>query len=337
MLKAKTENKHLGVIYTIHLPLFWLAIFSLVIFLPINSGAIENSGIPAAFLDVGLGAGPMGLGGTDVGLGRDVYSIINNPAGLISINSQEAAFSMTKQFSLVPYNMLLYGYKLNKKMAVGAGFITAGDASLRENSLILCYSQFVPYGISVGANFKLRLASYGNNSDGEWVYDGGNRQVKGSAKGIGFDIGARGILGKRLGYGIVLKDLFESISYDASNDVETANGGSETVPVTLQLGAGYVVTKDLTFEADLNKVLYKDLSDRFSFGMENVLFSMLLLRAGFSQNINAEETNRNYFIGLGVEHEIAPANLKAGLDFAYIINEFQNFYHLGLKVSFGSK
>ncbi|MDZ7260903.1 MAG: hypothetical protein ONB05_02125, partial [candidate division KSB1 bacterium] len=106
-------------------------LLSLVLISPDLSPAETLSHIPGAFLDVGLGAGPMGLGGSVIVLGRDVYTIVGNPAGLISLSGPEAAFSMTRQFSFVPYNLVLYGQNLGKQTAVGVGFLTSGDEALR--------------------------------------------------------------------------------------------------------------------------------------------------------------------------------------------------------------
>ncbi|MBN1349766.1 hypothetical protein JXJ21_10185 [candidate division KSB1 bacterium] len=310
---------------------------SLLIASSVSHSAESISNIPGAFADIGLGAVRSGMGGSLIVLGRDVYAIMDNPAGTVSILSPQLAFSTTKPYALIPYNVLLYGQKLGKKNSLGTGFITSGDEALRENSIILNYARILPfYSMSVGVNLKFRHASFSNNSDGKWIFNNADRQVTGNATGVGLDIGVRGKLGKRMAYAVVLKDLFESISYNASNAAQTAKGGSESVPSTMVLGIGYVAAKNLAFELDLNKALYREVNDRVTFGAEQWLFSMVALRAGLSQNINADEINRQYALGCGVATEFSRMHVGIALDFAYLINEFHDFYHAGLKLSWGS-
>ena len=87
------------------------------------------------------------------------------------------------------------------------------------------------------------------------------------------------------------------------------------------------------FELDLKKALHSDASDRVSFGMERSLFKLMKLRGGLSQNIKAVNTNRHYALGLGLFYKHKPMNAKFAIDFAYLITELENFYHVGLKFS----
>ncbi|MBN2011614.1 hypothetical protein JW960_19945 [candidate division KSB1 bacterium] len=303
--------------------------------MPAVSGDVSN--ITGAFLDVGLGAAPMGMAGSNTVLVRDVHALLSNPAGLTSVNGQELAFSMTKQFSIIPYNVFLYGQKIEGVGGIGVGFLTSGDDALKENTVILSYARLIAKGIAGGLTFKYRQASYGNNDEGMWDYNGGNRQVTGDAKGFGMDIGFRGRLAKQMGFGILLKDVFSSVNYNASNEVGTAKGGSESIPTSLVLGVAYISQRYLTFEFNLRSGLHDDTSDRFYLGAERDLFNLIALRGGFSQNVNSANVNRNYTAGFGIGRAIKPMMMKIDLDFAYVINDFQNFYHIGLKLERNTK
>lgn len=309
----------------------------LVLALPGLLVAGDVSHIPAAFLDVGLGAGPMGTGGTTVALGKNIYSIVTNPAGIISVSDPEVAFSMTKQFSLIPYNMVLYGQRIIKHTSAGIGLLTSGDDALRENTVYFSVAHRMPYKLAAGLNFKLHFSSFGDNEDGKWIYDGGNRQVQGSAKGFALDLGVKGILSGRILYGLVFKDLLGNVSYDASNEVETATGGSERLPPKMILGLGYVLTQSFQVELDVNKSLYLDTNDRIYTGVEKTLFQMMALRGGFSQNFNASEVNRQYALGLGIMHQLKNPPIRFGIDFAYLINDLHNFFHVGLNLAWNRK
>lgn len=297
---------------------------------PQPARAQETSGIPGAFVDIGVGAGPMGMAGASIVLGRDVYAIVTNPAGLSSVVSPQAAFSMTKQFSLIPYNLVLYGQRVGK-FHLGGGFLTAGDDALRENTLYLAGAHGLRRRMTVGVSLKIRQASFGDNSGGAWEFAGGNRQVRGDASGFSLDVGLRGVLSRNAGFGIVLKDALGTISYDAGNEVGSATGGDEDLTPSLMLGFGYVARKSLVVEVNLRKALKNDTHDRFILGLEQSLLSLVVLRAGMSQNIDADETNRHYSLGLGVTQKLLVVRFAA--DFAYVMNDIDNFFHAGLRVA----
>lgn len=297
---------------------------------PSRAGGLSN--IPGAFVDVGLGARSVGMGGASIVLVRDIYSVVWNPAGLISLSGQELSFSTTKQFGLVPYNLLLYGIKFHTEYAFGIGFLSSGDDALRETTVFLTASRLLSLRLSLGLTLKLRFASFGNNPEGEWIFEGGNRQVRGTGRGFGFDLGVRWILGKKIAFGLVLKDLFENISYTASNKVGTAKGGGERVPTSLLLGMGYVVNRDLNFELNLKKSSHLDTEDRLFFGLERRVFPFFKLRGGMNQSIGSAEVGRSYALGFSLAHEIGRIPLDFSLDFAYLINELQNFYHISFSL-----
>ncbi len=297
----------------------------------------DLSGIPGAFSDAGLGAGPMGKGNAVIALGQNVYSILANPAGLVNVSKPEAVFSSMKQYSLIPYNLVLYGQSWGDNLAIGGGFLTAGDEALRENTVYIALARKFRTKYSAGFNFKFRQASFGNNAGGAWLFGGGNRQVQGSATGFAFDLGVRGDLNKQLSFAIVLKDLISGVNYDASNTVGTAQGGSEGSATTFLLGIGYVSNRNLTAEINLQKSISDETSDRLSLGLEKSLFSIMALRLGFSQNIAASEAREQIAFGTGIKQKIPLTPLDFSLDFAYLLSEINNFYHVGLRLIWARK
>lgn len=314
-----------------------LLIFGILITGAQNLAASDTSSLPGAFLDIGLGAAPMGLGGAASVLGQDAYTIVSNPAGLVSLNGPELAFSTTKQFALVPYNIVLYGQKLGSRMALGGGFLTSGDEALRENTIYLSYAYRLRKRVALGTNFKLRFASFGDNADGAWIFEGGNRQVQGNAKGFGVDVGARVSLANHLGLAVVLKDAFATMKYNASNEVGTALGGNESPATSVLVGLAYVAKRTMNVELDLHKSIDDETEDRLSLGVEKWLFSFIAIRGGISQNIQAAEANRHYALGAGLAPNFLSSPLGFSLDFAYQINHIDNFYHAGLRVFWGKK
>lgn len=290
----------------------------------------DLSGLGGAFVDVGVGAGPMGLAGSNIVLGKDVYAIVSNPAGITRVAYPQAAFSMTKQFSLIPYNLALYAQRLGDDTGVGAGFLTSGDEALRENTVYLAYARRFSEKMSLGVNLKYRNASFGSNAEGAWVFEGGNRQVQGSANGFGIDFGVIGLLGQRMGYALVLKDLLSEVSYDAENETNTASGGSEAIAPALKFGFGYVASRSLSIEFNLEKATSRSAADRLSIGMQQTFLSFLTVRGGISQRLDGAERNRQYSFGGSLNQGLS--KLRMTVDFAYLITDIDNFFHIGLRL-----
>ena len=84
--------------------IYLLMISSMLVIFPIHS----SCEIPAAFVDVGYGARPMGMGGAFTALANDAHAVLWNPAGLIRLKHTNATFMWTKQFNLIPYYFLFY-------------------------------------------------------------------------------------------------------------------------------------------------------------------------------------------------------------------------------------
>ena len=258
---------------------------------------LSVSQVPAAFVDIGYGARPMGMGGAFTALTHDAHSVLWNPAGLTRLKNTNVTFMWTKQFSLIPYYFFAAGTPISKSMAMGTAAISSGNNVLRETTVFLsiAYKRSSPTksffkNISVGLNFKFRNSSFGNNSDG------GEDRIQGNAYGFAMDFGAQWKISPRFMTGLMLRDFVSPISY---NNETLDKFYTESVPPTLILGVAYLAIKNLILTADWNKVLLKDNINKINAGMEYKILKKFILRAGFSQPIEAE-SNRKYNLGLGL-------------------------------------
>ncbi len=107
-------------------------VFFLLIFF---HGGQSRADIPAAFLDIGFGARPMGMGGAFTGLSDDANAIFWNPAGLARLQNSQLTFMHTRQFGLIPYTLLGYASRF-RGYGVGLGVLTSGNDVLRETSVL---------------------------------------------------------------------------------------------------------------------------------------------------------------------------------------------------------
>lgn len=284
----------------------------LLISISVSLIAQELSGVPAAFVDVGFGARPLGMGGAFVGLANDVHSVVWNPAGLAKTEGREATFAVQNHYKLIKYNFL--GYSMPFKSGVeglGFAFIYTGDEALSEMTLQAAYAREVLKGLSVGASLKYRRASFGNNSinasdyilfEPDEIQEGMLNQVKGSANGIGFDIGALYRLNDKIMLGLMLKDIYSPVFWDSKvdNPDKKAKGSySEVVPFETTIGSSFRVIDELLISADYSPAFVDDVDNKIRGGIELRLFKILYTRMGIQNNIN-NVRDEKFMLGIGL-------------------------------------
>lgn len=269
--------------------------------------------IPAAFVDIGYGARPMGLGGAYVALASDAYAPIWNPACLPYVRGWQVSSMYAKQFGIVPYYLLSGARSLSEDYGIGGAIFSSGDALLRETTAMVSagvrLGRFSPTltNVSAGATLKLRYASFGQNSDG-----GDN--VKGSALGFGLDLALRWKVSTRWTAGLLFRDALNSVEYD--NETRNVQYG-EAVPRSLILGTAFLAKPYLVFTMDWDKSLYEDTKDKVAVGAEIRLFRIVFLRGGWSQSMDTDP-NRKYNWGLGVQYFKRHFGIR--FDFAYQVH-----------------
>ena len=302
----------------------------------------DLSGIPGAFVDIGFGAKPVGLGGAFVGLADDVNSVIWNPAGLSNVHSKQVSFTYTRQLNLINYHYLAAAMPLSSESGIGIAVIGSGDKALREYTLQTSYGQKL-YNFYVGASFKVRFATFGNNklSESDYVIfepdeisEGLSNQVKGDAFGVGLDLGLLYKIQEKVTVGLLLKDIYSPVYWNSSNDnpVNKPQGSyDELVPFEAILGSSIHIIDELLVTADYAPAIYEDANNKFRGGVQGNIFNVVFLRAGFQQFLNDVEDEK-YSLGLGLK--IGTKNLQFAFDYTYMIEELSNTQRLSLSIEF---
>ncbi len=281
----------------------------------------ELSDIPGAFADVGIGAGPMGMGGAVVASVDGAQSLFWNPAGLAGADTRpDFALAYGNQMGLVPYSagagrMRLGGY------SVGVGLLYSGDDVLSETTAILGVARGLraaPWAldrsIEVGLSLRTRWASYGNNGSVD-------EQVTGSAAGLGLDLGAFVPLTDTATFGVAARDVFNVLNWDSS----AAGSYAENVPAALALGVSVRPSDSILIEVDLDKSLRSDNNDIVRAGAEVRLFGVASLRGGYSTAL-PEGERQEFAVGAGATATAAATDIT--LDLAYLFGDLENTLRL---------
>ena len=300
----------------------------------------QKSSIPAAFVDVGMGARPAGMGGAYSGLADDINALTWNPAGLINLTEKEAQFTNAKIFGLITYNTLSFGMplKINETpQAAGLSLLYSGDESYREMTVTAGYARKVG-PVSIGANLKYRYASFGKNTLETGVFtpeeyqEGLLNQVRGSANGLGFDLGVLYQFNEKIRMGLMLRDIYSPVSWNSESDSKLAQGKyTETVPFETIVGTSYKVFDELTITADLQPALTKDVSNMIRGGAELKVFKFLFVRAGLQNMIN-DQNDERFVFGVGLNIGVKKSTIH--FDYTYLLEQLANSNRLTISFSF---
>ena len=286
----------------------------------------ELSNIPGAFVDVGIGAGAMGMGGAVVASVRGAPSLFWNPAGLGQANSpRELMVAYGDQMGLVPYSVGAGLYQLSG-YTLGVGLLYSGDEVLSETSaLVGAAREFraLPWApdraASFGVTLRTRWASYGNNQSTD-------EQVTGSALGLGLDVGALVPLTESTTLGVSGRDVVSVLNWDSS----AAGSYRENVPAALVMGIAMRPHDYGLLEVDLDKALHRDVNDIVRAGVELTLFDVASLRGGYVTTLSEDEYDE-YSVGAGATF---PAGTTAmTLDVAYLFGHLDDTLRFSLGVA----
>ncbi len=302
-------------------------LFLILVLLTVRfASAQELANIAGAFVDIGFGARPMGLGGAYIAVADDADALFWNPAGVAALNGQVASFFYTRQFNLIPYTFAAYANGMpDKNWGHSEALLVSGDDALRETTLLFSVAydlDLLVDGLKIGATFKYKNATFGNNPNG------GEGQVRGSAVGLGMDIGALCPLSSKFTAGLVLKNLFDFLSWNSSAMGMYSQGS----PLRLLGGIAMRPGHNLLISVDLEKSLYSDTRDRLSVGVEKRIFNMLAFRSGVFQNMVAA-ADMNYNFGFGFQYALAN-NVLFAVDAAYLVQEINNSLRFSFTVRF---
>jgi len=242
------------------------------------------------------------------------------------LQAQYASFFYCKQFALIPYTLTVYAKGFtDKNWAHSEALMVSGDDALRETTLLFGagykLASIIP-GLQLGVTLKYKNATFGNNKEG------GVGQVRGSAVGFGMDLGAIYPVQEKVTVGLVLKDVFDFISWNS-----TASGiYTQGSPMRIVGGVAFLPRNDFIITLDLDKSLHSDTQDRLHIGSEKRFFNLFSLRTGAFQSMIAA-AEMNYNAGFGCQYT-AFNNMTFYLDLAYVMQAIENNVRVSCTVRF---
>jgi len=225
-----------------------------------------------AFEDIGMGARPLGMGGTFAASADGADAIFWNPAGVASTQSRELTMSYVELYGLVSYSALGYAHRMESASA-GIGIVSSSDVdgAYQENALALSAAKEITHGLSLGANVKY-LSSTASTGD---MRIGGGR-------GLALDLGFQyRMLDDMVFLGASSQNLLSYVSYsrEAVKDIP-GNSYSENLDISYRAGAK--IDLELFSPLVQDAALAADFSDGdVHVGAEYIFREIIAVRAGF--------------------------------------------------------
>ncbi|MDO8589355.1 MAG: PorV/PorQ family protein [Armatimonadota bacterium] len=189
----------------------------------------------AAFLDIGVGARAVGMGGAYTALADDANAVYWNPAGLARMEKREASVSHAELGASTRHDFLAYAHPAPQGTFAGAfTYLSQGSIEGRDGL-------GRPTG-SFNASDAAVAGAYGRKTDfadlGVSVKYLRSHIGSAEAQGAALDLGARreleGLGSGKLALGAALRNLGPGLKYDRERN---------DLPLRLALGAAYRLPK----------------------------------------------------------------------------------------------
>lgn len=298
---------------------------------------VTNVGTTSApFLEIGVGARAIGMGGAFVATANDITAMYWNPAGLGDLHTFQTIYIHTNWLADISFDYagLIIPLQNIGTLGLNITMLNMGDMDVRtvdypDGTGERFSATDMAIGVSYGFNLTNRFA-FGFNL--KYIH----QQIwKEQARGFAIDIGTMydtPFEGLRLGAALTnfgtdmrmtgndLLVYYDSDAYNSGNNdkiITELKTDSWPLPLNFQLGAALdflsTETHLFTFEADAVHPLGN--SESMHLGLEYGFKKQIFLRAGY-RNLFLQDSEENFTFGGGIDLNIIE-NMRFGLDYAF--------------------
>lgn len=291
------------------------------------------------FLTLGVGARPLGMGGSFVAISDDSTATYWNPAGLGYLRHSEVSFMHSSLGDLNSYDFVNYVQPFGADFCLGLSWLRVGVDDIPITNLP------IPSG-GVGPSNRPEIERTFSNTDNAFIlsygrrigpeswrlFTGGNAKIiyistlrNFNALGFGGDIGilwqSNRDKANQLSIGVVVQDFFKTKLYwNTPPDEPGQASNTDTINPNIKIGFSYSIDA-----AALNSrlLLTVDTDSLYSFemryGAEYEFARLLALRVGLQER-KGITTTRLMSAGAGLKLSFL-TGAAFSIDYAYLSNE----------------
>ena len=264
--------------------------------------------VGAQFLQLGVGARAVGMGGAYVGVTDDVDALYWNPAGITRVKNHALQVSHLPYFDTISRNYVGYVYNFNERGAFGVSvnYLSMDDMEITTEFQPEGTGEFfgasdLAIGVSCGLNLTDRFsvgitAKYINQ-----------RIWNENARGLAFDVGTQyridfknliiAMCMSNFGPDLKMAGRDLDVFYDTNENLPTnrltpalLETEAYPLPLTFQVGVAMDLYSSEKYKAiiAIDAVHPNDSKERVNFGAELSFFKMLFLRSGYQYNYDVQ-------------------------------------------------
>ena len=293
----------------------------------IQAEAEGDGGYAGAFLRMGLGARPLGMGGAFSAVAQDAYAGYYNPSGLPLLNFREFVTTLSflpldRRLNYIGYAQSISPKTQGKRTAevVRAGFSLGwinsgvenidgrdmngrpiGTFSNSENAFYFSFALMSHQRVSLGFSAKVLYNRFPSLAeDGKAI----------TAKGFGMDFGALIRPFDNLSLGILMRDVGSKYTWNTEKLWERGTTRVDRFPRGFRVGVAFQLPEEGVIGAlDLEKNQKQDW--RYHLGFEVTSNDKMAFRGGLN--------NGEFSFGVGFKYRVFKKISK--LDYAYVVNK----------------
>lgn len=330
---------------------YLLILFVLIVFI---SSAYSAEKYAGEFLNIGVGARALGMGGSFVAIADDATTAYWNPAGLGNIRNTEIAFMHAGMFGLDNYDFVNCIQPISKTSALGLSWIRLGiddipitglskpgDMSASNRPVIVGYMQdtenafIFSYGKKIKSPIQITDFDVTIGGSTKFIYNSVSG-IQRNAIGFGGDLGlfCKKTLSTTkdedkkafISFGTTAQDFFKTrIIWNTTS----SPSHTDIIQPNIKIGIAYSqfiskISSRMTFTMDANTRYGLETN----YGIEYNLGNLLSLRAGIQNN------DFTAGAGLNIAFARGDSELSFLIDYAFLSHELGNTHRISAMTKF---
>ena len=307
------------------------------------TGAEAASKYAGDFLTLGVGARPLGMGGTFAAIADDSTAAYWNPAGLGRLSHSEVAFMHSSLGELDSYDFVNYIHPIGGLGSIGLSWLRVGIDDIPITTLRVASRSIGPsnrpeireyfsstnnafllsYGRQIGLNLLSKRIDLLVGGNAKLIYMSALRNT--NALGVGGDIGLLWMTNlqrsSRISIGIVAQNFFKTKLYwNTPPDSLNQASNTDTIDPNLKIGISYghyiaPLSSRLLLTVDTDSLYAFEMH----YGAEYVFADLLSLRIGVQER-KGLNTNRLMTAGAGFRLSFL-TGAAFSVDYAFLSND----------------